>query len=1160
MRIDRLDIRRYGPLTPRVLDFSGGAEGVHVVYGGNEWGKSLSLQALEQALFSIPKSFDGFSPADLAQVELALALGRRGAGPARLAFVRRRQSVVAADSGTPIEERQIQACLGGITAETFRQMYGLSTERIREGGRLLQNAKGDIASTLFAAATGLERVRDVGQSFDVRLKGLFSRKSDASKPELNKSLQAMRASFRDFSGVLQTPAVVERLEAQLQEAADGLAAIERILRDHGARLGHLGRLRATRVAAGQLHACRERLERLGTPALLADSFRPRLDKARPAVAAANTTEEQLEAALAEKRRRRDAIVLDDRVVGAAETITSLLGFTAELQGIDTSLRERSDEIDRLTKASAGFLRDIAATTGRALRESAIQSAGTLGRIESLIQEHGGVTTACKERASQLEDGRKQLEDLEAELAAFGVVGDDGEIVRRLAEIRDAGDLEKIVAAARQKLAAAVERHEASCRRLELGAAAGSIETLRVPALGEIHAFRDRFRELDQARAELDRETDEVNAAIGSLESRIQLLEEGVDLPAEGELERVRGERDSLLRATTSAFESGLPAADARQRLGEIARLVERADAIVDGLLVHADSVSQRRQHRITIEGHCKQAGRIDERRQRLVARVAETEGEWKGLWEPAGVVPRAPVAMEGWIATHAECLEQADDLRQLGREIDGLDRQIAADRGVLAEILGQLGDPSVADATRRQLIDRLSKLLDLRQSKAAARKQTEEQLGKARQGIPRLETLLDEATKQRDGWLERWAECMEVLDQPKDVSVDGGRYLLDAMRKVAANESAIGDKRDRIAGMQERRDAIHGLMRQVAEVLGVPFDPAGIQALGRAASERLREAEAAARERKTLDDDIARAERAITAVQQDRAASEAVMKTLRDEARVETDAALDEAWEKSQQFREARRALVEAEEAFVREAGQADRETLLAECLATTAEAIDRELAEIDRDSNQERARRDAARDRQKTLQDQLDALGNDRAARAAAECRMHEAAVLERVHEYVPLRLAALALSRASRRYRDEHHAPVLGRASVLFERITCGRYAEIRLAENDLYAVRAGGGAESVLQRHMSEGTRDQIYLALRLAALEHSHAQGAEPLPLVLDDGLVHFDDERTKAMLGVLADVSAGMQVILFTHHASVVAAVRALQSTQPGTFFLHGEAA
>ena len=56
------------------------------------------------------------------------------------------------------------------------------------------------------------------------------------------------------------------------------------------------------------------------------------------------------------------------------------------------------------------------------------------------------------------------------------------------------------------------------------------------------------------------------------------------------------------------------------------------------------------------------------------------------------------------------------------------------------------------------------------------------------------------------------------------------------------------------------------------------------------------------------------------------------------------------------------------------------------------------------------------------------------------------------------------------------------------------------------------------------------------------------------------LVHFDDRRTTAMLEVLADISEGMQVILFTHHASVVAAARTVQTAKPDTVFLHGEAA
>lgn len=1160
MRIDRLAIRRYGPLQPRELNLSLGREGLHVVYGSNEWGKSLSLQSLEQALFSIPRTIGGFSTTDMAQLELAITLSRRvGADTTRLAFVRRRQSVVAADTNQPIEERQIQAYLGGITAENFRQMYGLSAERIREGGRLLQSAKGDIATTLFAAATGLERIRAVGQSIDTRLQGLYSKDGKAVRPELNHALQAMRESFLAYSATVQSPEMVNRLETQFQEAVDEFAAIERRLRQCSERVGHLGRVRATRSAAGQFHAARQRFSALGKPPLLADTFRTRLDAARPAIALASKSEQQLADTLTDLRRRRAAMRVDERVVAAADTIAALLRSTEELQGIDTSIQHRREEIDRLSKGNADFFRDIAATTGRTLRETATQSSAMLTQIESLIQEHGGITTACDERAGQLREGHKRLESLEGRLAGIAIDGDSSALNHQLADIRDAGDLEKQLATTQDKLCTAIEAYEASCRRLEGRLADVPVETLRVPSIEEIREFRDRFRSLEQDHADLDGETHKAKAEITSLESRIALLEQGVDLPGEEELESVRSQRDAVIDATAAVAGSGLSTTDAPHRFGEITMLVKQADDLVDRLLMLADSASQRRQHRIAIEGHRKQVEHIEERQQQLAGRFAIARQEWSLLWEPAGITPKPPVAMESWLAIHAECRKQADFLGQLRRDVQGLERLIEVDRGLLRGILSELGESPPADAIRRQLIDQTTKALEGRHARAVARKETEDQIAAAKQEIPRLEALLVEAAKNRDRWNVLWAECMDVLDQPRDASMATGRFLLDTMRKVAANEAAIGAAQDRIGKMQSKQTAIHEVMRQVCTALDIEFDPAGIQNLSQQASDRLRDSQTARTQRDALDEELSKTEGKITEVRNERAANEAAMTALRTEARVEDDDSLDQAWELSQEFRQLKQLVDDAEQAFFREAGQAEPQSLLTECLATTAEAIDQELGDIERESNQLRDRRDSVRDRQKNLHDQLNALGDGRTARAAAECRLHEAAVLERVREYIPLRLASLALARASRRYRDEHQAPVLGRASDLFKRITCGKYAEIRLAENDLYAVRSEATTESVLQRYMSEGTRDQVYLALRLAALEHSHAQGADSLPLILDDGLVHFDDKRTAAMLEVLADVSAGMQVILFTHHASVVAAARSLHAGRPDTVFLHGEA-
>ncbi len=70
------------------------------------------------------------------------------------------------------------------------------------------------------------------------------------------------------------------------------------------------------------------------------------------------------------------------------------------------------------------------------------------------------------------------------------------------------------------------------------------------------------------------------------------------------------------------------------------------------------------------------------------------------------------------------------------------------------------------------------------------------------------------------------------------------------------------------------------------------------------------------------------------------------------------------------------------------------------------------------------------------------------------------------------------------------------------------------------------------------MSEGSRDQLYLALRLAALELQVEQGLN-MPLIADDLFINFDDRRTAAGLKVLGDLSRSMQVVFLTHHDHLV---------------------
>jgi uncharacterized protein YhaN len=162
---------------------------------------------------------------------------------------------------------------------------------------------------------------------------------------------------------------------------------------------------------------------------------------------------------------------------------------------------------------------------------------------------------------------------------------------------------------------------------------------------------------------------------------------------------------------------------------------------------------------------------------------------------------------------------------------------------------------------------------------------------------------------------------------------------------------------------------------------------------------------------------------------------------------------------------------------------------------------------------------------------------------RALAEADL--AAIQEKAEEWVRLRLAHRVLSRAVDRYRERSQGPLLRRAGELFSELTLGAFVRlaVRFDEDDkprLAAVRSGGGDVEV--EGMSEGTRDQLYLALRIASLERM-IETTDPLPLVLDDVLVQFDDDRAAAALRVLARLAGRMQVLFFTHHAHLVEIAR-----------------
>ncbi|MEM7783205.1 MAG: hypothetical protein AAF623_07620, partial [Planctomycetota bacterium] len=118
---------------------------------------------------------------------------------------------------------------------------------------------------------------------------------------------------------------------------------------------------------------------------------------------------------------------------------------------------------------------------------------------------------------------------------------------------------------------------------------------------------------------------------------------------------------------------------------------------------------------------------------------------------------------------------------------------------------------------------------------------------------------------------------------------------------------------------------------------------------------------------------------------------------------------------------------------------------------------------------------------------------------------------------------------------YESKRQPETLREASSDLEKLTEGRYNRIwtRLVGEELLVDNAQ--AETIPVDKLSRGTREAIYLSLRMA-LVSAYARRGAVIPMVLDDVLVNFDGQRAKAAADLLCEFSRnGYQILMFTCH-------------------------
>lgn len=173
-----------------------------------------------------------------------------------------------------------------------------------------------------------------------------------------------------------------------------------------------------------------------------------------------------------------------------------------------------------------------------------------------------------------------------------------------------------------------------------------------------------------------------------------------------------------------------------------------------------------------------------------------------------------------------------------------------------------------------------------------------------------------------------------------------------------------------------------------------------------------------------------------------------------------------------------------------------------------------------------------AVYERRGTMLEALRALGTEEAmGKALQEQASLEAELEQSLEDWATYVLMGYFVEKAQETYEEGKVPVVWERAAAFTERLTNGAYTLVKGAEGE-FAVAVSKEGERVPESMWSSGLGDQIYLALRLSLAIYFSDQ-VEALPIVLDDALLRFDEERQRAALSLLRDVGTQYQVWLLT---------------------------
>jgi uncharacterized protein YhaN len=1149
MRFDYLNLRAVGHFTDYELKFDS-LKNFHLIYGPNEAGKSTALRSITHFLYGFPaQTSDSFLHSNS---KLRIEGQLQNSKGETFQFARRKgnKNTVLDDSGNPLNEELVNDFINGITEKHFINMFALDHIRLREGGESLLQSGGNLGESLFSAASGITLLRKVFEDLEKKSGEIYKKK--ASNPKLNRLMKEEKELLKEISEYQLKIQAWKELEARYYEGKEEIESLKKQVRSLRSYQEKLQRIKLTLPKIAKLRDIQTKLEEIGHVPNLAENSE----------ALRKETNQRLENAIKDKKKAEVNVAELEREVGIITIPEGLLEQETLIGALYRELQSYQNHIKQIPKLEGekqqlhdrviSFLKEMnTAQTDLENINLYRLSAEKKETIRALSKQKPLIDQAYETLLREQNEINEDLQNKKKELEKLLDLPDIQELELVIDSVKRAGQIEVSL----QSLIKECSRQEQGIidEITSLPQWDGSYQDLMklpVPGLSEtVKKFEQERKLLIQSLQKVQEQINTQKDSIDRHEERIRDLDSLAEIPSEDKLFKVRNRREQgwkLIRnklqnqhldEQIEIFTNG----QALERVYEDS--VQDADTIADKMRLEAAKVGEKNKLLSDIESCNKKITELELEESDINNRFSKWEEAWLELWKPTGITPLTPEEMKEWLVKYGQIKAKIQEYSKGIETISELEAKITKYSQALLLALAQYVSIS-EDKSLEEMLSIAEKHHKKISFDINKRSNLEESITEINSKQKSIASRINDQRLIINNWKNDWMVAIQGTSLSEQTPTSVAESLISKYETGVQTYDELLFKEKEQATIQAQISIFEERVKGVLQHIDLNLAEQNVDVAVNLLNTALGQARQDKGTITTIQSQLKKHQQNIKESIAEISDAESTLKGLMIQANCNDIQELIEVEKTYSQKRLYEESIRATEEELLQLGNGHSLQELIVE-----AEPIDQDTIQVELDEIQhklveiEPLRSQLEQEHGVVKKEFEDKIQGTSTASVLAEQKKESllASAANLTDQYIQLKLASTLLQKGIEHYRNRNQDPILKRASELFARLTLQSFSGLMVDfdEKDqpvLMGIRENG--DKVPIDGMSDGTTDQLYLSLRVASIEKYSSEN-EPIPFIVDDILVHFDDIRSKETLKILLELSQQTQIIFFTHHARLV---------------------